>query len=78
MEGVFEDPGQQQNHSDNYEHWSVQSLPGSALNIFAADNPTIRENIQALAEPQEKFSVEPGTPLALYSLYFPSTPEWRP
>jgi hypothetical protein len=27
MKGVFEDPGQQQNHSDNYEHWSFQSLP---------------------------------------------------
>jgi len=30
MEGVIEDPGQQQNHSDDYEHWSFQSLLSSA------------------------------------------------
>jgi len=31
MKGVFENPRQQQNHSDNYEHRSVQSIPDLAL-----------------------------------------------
>jgi len=35
MKGVLEDPRQQQNHSDNYEHWSFQSLPILAPALFA-------------------------------------------
>jgi len=67
MKGVVEDPGQQQNHSDDYEHWSFQSLLSSQpQHAHRANNSSWTRHVQGVAELQEKFSVELPRPLARY------------